>query len=358
MASLRDVADKAGVSVGTVSKILNTGTDIDRISEQTIRRVRRAARELNYIPNYHARSLQLGLSETIGVVLEAGPDSKDILGVSYYGPLLGGLESRCREAEFDVIFIGPGRKTSALDRGLHYLQQRRIDALAIPGELLPEGERDLLTGLTDAIVLMEYFGETSLPVVRIDEQQGVQAAVEHLAGLRHRRIAWFCQNYDRANSQTSQARRTEAFETACRQHGLESLEFRVPVRTNSLTDVAEMESLRVSLREWLGGHGGDFTAAVCYNEMFAIAAYAALRDVGLSVPEDVSVVGFDNVFAPYLVPGLTSVGHMLPQTGRRAAELLLAMARDKSRIAEHENHVEVLAPDLVLRESTAPPKSS
>jgi len=198
MPSLKDVAELANVSVATASKVLNTGSEIERISLGCQQRVREAANQVGYVPNYHAQSIQRRRSFTLGAVLDVGnPGDSSItsswLGNTYWGALVAGIESHVHNTGYLLTVVGPGIDGErAPTRAAQMLRQNRLDGLVVFGEVIHRDEQiAAVSALPEApIVTTHYRGTSLLPNVSFAEKTGVAMAVQHLAELGHKRALW------------------------------------------------------------------------------------------------------------------------------------------------------------------------
>lgn len=358
--TLTDVAKAAGVSVATASMVLNPGAKTNKVSDERTARVREAAARLGYVANYHARAMQVGRSETIGLALDFGVagdvQSDEVpMGGVYFHHLTMGVEAHTHFVGFNLALIGPGREERAVDRAIRQIQQRRLDALVVPGVLMrsPDAIARLVKAQDMPIVLVEHDGAGTLPVVSYDEAEGVRRAVAHLAALGHRQVLWLGEASD------GPQQREQQFIAAARAAGLRGSVCHYEKVGCQHTRTTTVDAAQAGLSKFLAaGKTREFTAIVCYNDLTAVGAYGALMAAGLSIPRDVSVIGYDDFMAPYLVPALTTVSHMMVQMGRRAAELALEIAASPDGVQKRAGHRELLVPELVVRASTAPPRAT
>ena len=357
MASLSDVAKAAGVSLTTASLVLNRPKQPNRVSAACAARVKGIAEQLGYIPNYHARSMKLGKAETIAVALDVGGDGGDCtvaeLADPYFSQLLGGIELYLRQVGYEMTIVVADQHSRAPDRGMMGILQRRFDGMIVMGVCVVPDRSKVLHSAPDApIVAIEYGGETQVPVVDYDEAYGVSLAVKHLAALGHKRLLWV--GHQGRPDPAMEDRREEMFRKSAREAGaaVETCRFEIdadlPMTRGTLADQAEQAVAR-----YIGTNGHRFTAVVAYNDPVAIGTVSALQSAGLRVPADVSVVGFDDVEAALCIPKLTSVSHMLGGMGRRAAEMVIQMVNEPATREKYRGKREVIAPELVVRKSTA-----
>jgi LacI family transcriptional regulator len=345
--TLRDVALRAGVHPATASRALNPETRI-LVSEQTARRVLDAAEALGYSPNPVARSLRTRRSHTVGVLI---PDLNNPL----FPPMVRGLEDRLAAAGY-VALIGNTDSDDKRERMVFdQMRARHVDGLVLATArlrhpLLAEASRAEIP----VVLINRLAQDYSFPSVTVDNERGVRMAVSHLAGLGHRRIAHIAGPQEMSTGLS----RYRGFVTAMESSGLQ-VDSDLVVFAKAFT---VEEGLRCSrlLLENAGGQPGragragraDCTAIAAANDMLAVGCYAALDECGLSCPEDMSVVGFNDMpFIDRLRPPMTTIRFPHYQVGTEAAQLLL------ERIAEHSAPVKILylAPELVIRGSTARP---
>jgi LacI family transcriptional regulator len=332
---LRDVATLAGVHPATASRALNPETRL-LVSEETANRVLAAAAELGYRPNTVARSLRTRRSHTVGVLI---PDLNNPL----FPPIVRGLEDRL-DADGYVALIGNTDGDDARERKVfEQMRARHVDGYVLAtahlrNPLLAEAVR---AGMP--VVLVNRIAEDySLPAVTVDNERGVQMAVSHLLSLGHRKIACVAGPQDVSTGRA----RYRAFQAAMEAAGLE-----VPPGRVARARAFSIQEGRRCASEILAA-GDGFTAIAAGNDMLAVGCYHALDQAGLGCPDDVSVVGFNDMpFIDMLRPPLTTVAFSHYQVGTEAAQLLL------DRLNGDNGAVKVLylAPELIVRSSTARP---
>jgi LacI family transcriptional regulator len=231
--------------------------------------------------------------------------------------------------------------------------QRRFDGMIVMGVCVDPDRSKVLHSAPDApIVAIEYGGETQIPVVDYDEAYGIGLAVKHLAVLGHKRLLWV--GHQGRPDPAMEDRREEMFRRSAREAGaaVETCRFEIdadlPMTRSTLADQAEQAVAR-----YVGVNGQRFTGVVAYNDPVAIGVCTALEAAGIRVPADVSVVGFDDVEASMCIPKLTTVSHMLGEMGRRSAEMCIQMINEPEMRQKYRGKREVIAPELVVRKSTA-----
>jgi len=333
-ATLRDVATAAGVHPATASRALNPGTRL-LVSEETARRVSEVAERLGYRPNPVARSLRTRRSHTIGVLI---PDINNPL----FPPIVRGIEDRLATRGY-VALIGNTDADLARERLVFdQMRARHVDgfvlATATAGSpILAEAAE----GDVPVVLVNRTSQDYPFSSVSVDNEQGVRAAVAHLASLGHTRIGHIA---GPQNVSTGIAR-FRGFQAGMAAHKL-------PV-TDEQVVYASAYSLEEGVRcgRELLERGGGLTAVVAGNDMLAVGCYGAFDELGLRCPEDVSIIGFNDMpFVDRLRPPLSSVRFPHYQLGTEAATLLI----ERIEAAECPVKMLFLAPELVVRGSTAP----
>ncbi|MBI5831095.1 MAG: LacI family DNA-binding transcriptional regulator [Armatimonadetes bacterium] len=347
--TLKQIAERAGCSVTAVSKTLNGARGTAAVSEETQKRVWAIAQEMGYTPNYMARALQSGRSNCIGLVSRA--ELKRDHGSQYWSRIFSGVQTQLRGANQDLIVVGPDRSQDELQRGIAHLLQRRLDALIVPlvmyAEYIPE-----LEAVDAPIVYCDSSFVGNHPCVAADMAPGLRSAMTHLAELGHRRIVWVPLT---ENGAVNDLPRSEGVMAQSRALGLEVTTW--PVAVDNLASQADVAPAIEAAREQIArrlANGLPGTALVVYSERAALGACAALRAAGLRIPEDVSVLSFDDFYAEYAVPPLTVVTGNLWQVGERSATMALALAEGQLTPEQASGLVERPASELIVRASTGP----
>lgn len=334
---MRDVADRAGVSISTVSFVLNGRADAMGIRRSTQDRVNRCAAAIGYRGNYHARALLRGRASALGLAMGSSLQHR------MWGAIATGVEKAARAAGYDLLIVSGADGEAALDRGIRHLRERRLDALVCEGSAA--GKRQTLKAGVRAVVVQGSAGP--LPSVRLDPAPGLDAAVDHLAGLGHRHVACVGK---RRGGRTLLADRVTALRESCARRGLLLTEIFLPAE-ESYHDEIDWH-LRYNHDALTRGLDlpDSVTGVFCYNDTLALALMALLRERGIRVPDDVSVIGFDDLHATLSLPALTTVSHMYRELGAKAVEVALALVDGAPRPAGP-----VLVPaQLVVRQSTGP----
>jgi LacI family transcriptional regulator len=334
--TLRDVARAARVHPGTVSRALNAETR-GLVNEETAERVIRAAEELGYRPNPIARGLKTNRSFTVGVLV---PDLTNPL----FPPIVRGIEDRLGVAGYTSLIANTDNDPDRERQDFEAMRARQVDGFITATARL---DRDFVAeteGIEQPIVLVNRrLEDESLPAVSADDREGARLAVEHVAALGHRRIA----HLGGPQALSTGHQRRIGFAEAMAGAGLEVDERAV----RFASAFTEAEGARVC-GELLDA-APSITAIVAANDLLALGCYDVLAERGLRCPEDVSVVGFNDMpFADRFDPPLTTVRIPHREIGAAAADLLLERLSDGG----HPPRQLLLATSFAARRSTAPPR--
>jgi DNA-binding LacI/PurR family transcriptional regulator len=336
--TLRDVADRSGVSVTTASRILNGRATGVPIRDDTRERVLAAAADLGYKPNLLARGLRGSRSSLIGVIARDISDP-------FHIQILQGINEITNAREFR-LFLGhvDYRPDVALSYGSMF-ERSHADGIIVLGDFA-DGEQilaDLTVQHRFVVGVSDRVERGAFPGVYGDSVEGTRLALEHLWDLGHRRIACVSDP-----GTVDQRLRTSLYEQFMASHGLAEL-----VVTHQIRQPDPEPSYRLGL-ELFGSSDGRPTAIYATSDTIAIGLLQAAYQTGVVVPDHMSIVGFDNIaIAAYTVPPLTTVSQAGIEMGRAAAALLLDMIESKRTGDEIEDVV--LEPSLVVRDSTARP---
>lgn len=329
-----DVAALAGVSRTTVSFVINGRADV-QIPPKTRRRVEDAARELDYHPHGPARQLAAGASLTIGLVMRQS--AEQIAADMNLASTLWGLAAAARAGGFRVLVepLAPGDGTYA---GL--LRSRRTDGLVVSG---PRDDDDDLAALVREgfpIVIQGSRPDLDAPSVDVDNRAGARGAVEHLLGLGHRRIGCI------TNAPLHYTAAAERLDGYCDALTTAGIEYDPGLVIEGAFDAA---SGHLAMAELLGRSRP--TAVFVASDVVAIGALRGLREAGLRIPADVSVVGFDDIpIAAHVDPPLTTVRLPAGGLGETAGRLLVDRIAGRPVAART-----LLATQLIIRDSSAVP---
>ena len=330
--SLKSLAAHLGLSQAAVSLVINRAPGAKSIPHRTQELIRKAARELNYRPNHLARSLRQQRSFTIGVVV---PEISE----GYAALVMSGIEDHLLQENYFYFVVSHRHREELIEEYPLLLQQRAVEGLIAVD-----------TAVTGAaqVPLVAVSGHREVPGVTnivLDHARAATLAMEHLTKLGHKQIAFI--KGQEFSSDT--AVRWEAVHNS-------AIELGIPIK-NKLVVQLEGESsspeLGYQVARQLLASGENFTALFAFNDISAIGAIQALREAGKRIPEDVSVVGFDDIqSAAFQNPALTTVRQPLREMGMLAAQTLLERINAPSK--ESYPKEIVVEPSLVVRGSTCP----
>ena len=325
---LADVANRARVSTATVSRALNkTGY----VSNRTRAQIMKAVQELKYRPNIYAQTLAGGQSRTLGMIVSNFENP-------FFMDILRAMDSEARRHGYEVLVATtdylPGRLVSCL----HLMMGRRVAGLAV---IVSEMERSLVQELTQTkLPVVLYDVGTRAPCItniKVNYAKGVQKAVAYLYSLGHRRMA-FVGHHTRLEPLLD--RKDSFVETMDRYKG--KVEF--ATITDQDGPVGGQQATRALLSS-----GFQPTAIICVNDYMALGVLKELHDHGLSVPAQVSVIGYDNIsLSEYAYPPLTTLDIPRERIGRLAFAALLPQHAE----IQLEGREYLIDPELVIREST------
>lgn len=327
--TLKAVAQYLGLTPGTVSAVLNDSPSARSIPQETKNRIHTAAKELNYRPNFFARTLRNKRTYTIGVIAEE-------IGDSYSSPIISGIEQFLRQREYFFLTVVHRHDQALLNRYSQLLSERGVEGIITVDTTVQEAP---------ALPTVAIAGHKKLKGVTnivLDHQRAAVLALKHLKELHHERVAFM-----RGNPVSSDSK--DRWEAICRvaaEIGMNiDPELTMQIDTDDPTPM-----LGYPFTKQLLARQKRFTALFAYNDISAIGAIRALQEQGLRVPQDVSVMGFDDIpGAAFHSPSLTTVRQPLHRMGEVAAETLL------DRIEGRKEYIPEIAiePELVVRESTA-----
>lgn len=332
-AKIKDIAQRAGVSPATVSRALS---DSGLVAEPTLSRIREAAQSLDYRPNVRARNLRTQKSMAVLLVV------RDVSN-PFYLEIFKGVEATAREAGYSVLM---GNTENHPDRELEYFDMLRdghADGMILMNGKLPSSHaRD--AGRLPIVVALEIIEGCALPHVQIDNVAAAHQAVRHLLSLGHKRIAHICGPIPEVMS----VLRREGYRKAMAEAGLVVPEGYEPIGDYTIASGA-------ALCRQLFSRADKPTALFVGNDEMAFGAINELRRLGLDVPRDVSVVGFDDLFlSECFYPPLTTVSQPRADIGKQAMKQLL-------RVMNGDDSVEALVEmptTLKIRGSTGPATTS
>lgn len=326
--TLKAVARHVGLTPGTVSAVLNNSAASKSIPERTRKRILEAAKELNYRPNFFARSLRVQRTYTIGVILEE-------IGDGYGSLVVSGIEQHLRAKNYFFLTVAHRHDKKLLQSYSHLLTSRGVEGFITVDTSISE---------VPPLPTVAVSGHSRLQNVTniiLDHRRAAELALRHLVELGHRDIAFLRGQPESSDSQV----RWEAICEIAKELGIRI----APELVVQLKGVDSTPELGYPFGKILLERSKPFTALFGYNDISAIGAMRAFQDAGFRIPEDISVIGFDDIAsATFCIPSLTTVRQPLVKMGQIAAQTLLDQIEGN---VEHMAEIAV-EPELVVRNST------
>ena len=331
-ANLRDVARQAGVSVGTVSNVLNRP---DVVSPKTLERVQKTIAELGFVPNGFARQLRSGYSRTIGLVV---PDVAN----PFFTEVARGVEDAASKRDYAVFLCNSDESLEKENKYLSVLIQQQVRGVLItPSDSKSHQYENLRERGISVALLDTETKNASQCSVSVDDVRGGEIAIEHLASLGHKEIAWVTG----PETIPQVADRTAGVMRAAKIAKVEISTIRVPLM-NSAQGIDAVKKI-LALKKLP-------SAIFCGNDLLAFGVMRGLLDAGIRIPEDVSLLGYDDIaFGNSSAVPLSSISQPAYQLGVTAAELLISECEESE---EHAHQQIKFQPQLVVRASTATKK--
>src|SRR5437660_5298697 len=345
--TIRDVAERSGFSSATVSIVLNNAPLARYIPDTTKGRIQKAAQHLGYRPNLFPRSLRGRRSHTVGVMVFDMTDP-------YCTLVLRGIENTLYQSSFLPILTDVHNERSRFERYLEMLLDRRIEGLVVLANWLFVDINvlaDLEKNNFPTATVGRDLNNDSISSVIVDNAAGAYAAIEHLHSLGHRKIAFI----RGPRGLTDTEPRWRGVRTLARERDLE-LDSRLIVDLPESGDPLSSFEQGYKLTEELLHRHRPFTALMAFDDMTAFGAIRALNKAGIRVPEQCSVIGFDDIaHSSLLTPALTTVRQPMPEMGKMAVSIVsegISAVQEKQKLtAKHRK----LQPELIVRDSTHPP---
>lgn len=326
--SLRDVAKRAQVSVGTVSNVLNRP---EVVAPATLARVKATIDELGFVPNGFARHLRAGFSRTIGLVV---PDVAN----PFFTEVARGVEDAASKRDYAVFLCNSDESVAKEDRYVNVLIEQQVRGVLITPSDLKSDRLEAMRerGISVTLLDRELKGRNQCSV-SVDDVHGGQLAIEYLAGLGHKVIAWVCG----PDTIPQVADRSAGVAKAAKVANVSIETIQVALMNSAKGEEAALKILELDQLP---------TAIFCANDLLALGVMRTLLANKVRIPEQISLLGYDDIaFAPSAAVPLSSIAQPAYQMGVTAADLLLSECEDG---AEH-NHQQIrFQPQLVERAST------
>jgi DNA-binding LacI/PurR family transcriptional regulator len=328
--TLRAVAEHVGLAPGTVSAVLNDAPSARSIPEHTRQRIHAAALELKYRPNFLARSLRKKRTYTVGLILEE-------IGDSYGSLVIGGVEAYLRQHNYFFLTVIHRHDAAMLRNYSQLLLERGVEGFVTVDTSFQEAPP------LPTVCVAGHRAFEGVTNIVLDQEQGIRIGMKHLYELGHRKIAFM-------KGQPFSSDSEERWNAVCKVAQDLGLEMDTDLIVHLELDDPSPQ-LGYPYAKQLLARNKPFTALFAYNDIAAIGAIRAIQEEGLRVPQDISVVGFDDIqWAAFNTPSLTTVRQPLVKMGQIAAETVIGMIENnRERIAQI-----AIEPTLVVRESTGP----
>ena len=303
--TLRMVAEKAGVSVNTASRAINNKPDINIKTKKLVLKI---AKELGYIRNAAAVALRTKKTGTVGVVIE---DNRN----PFYAEVLNGMEVAAREKNYHIIFANTQRDYKKEEEAINLLLAKRVDGLLIaPVQDRDDDIKNLIEANIPFVIVGRDFENIELDAVYNDEVKGGFLATEYLIKKGHKSIALI----DGFLHKSPAKGRLEGYKKALKKYGISMDDALVSVGDIDVKDGYE-RTKQLFEKEL------DFTAIFAYNDMMAFGAMQAIREKGLRIPEDIGLIGYDDIpFCSLMDPALTTIRLKKQELGIESVKLLLS----------------------------------
>ncbi|WP_105168300.1 LacI family DNA-binding transcriptional regulator [Pseudoalteromonas sp. T1lg23B] len=329
MATIYQVSELAGVSLATVSRVMNNNT---KVSDKTKQKVLKAMAELGYQPNSIAQSLASNRSNSVGVLVSElhGP---------FFGDMMSAIEDTLR-LEGKHTIITSGHSDEERERAsIEFLIGRKCDALILHAEAVTdEYLLELEVRGIEFVLINRYIQQIENRCIRLDNKQGGYLATQHLIKLGHQKLAYISGPKWKQDAQERLQGHKQALADA-------KIEF-----DDALCFEGDyQQSSGAKGLDWLYEHAPQFTCVVCANDEMASGVMTRARQLGIDVPSELSVVGFDNIiYASYLYPTLTTIDYPIYEMGKMAAKYILKQVYEKKNL----DIKSVFVPKLEVRDSS------
>ncbi|MFA5164519.1 MAG: LacI family DNA-binding transcriptional regulator [Candidatus Omnitrophota bacterium] len=331
--TIKDIAKKAGVAHSTVSLVMN---DREHVSPKLREKILKIANDMGYMPNMVARSLISKKSSTVGVVF---PENPHFFTITYFLMIIEGIQNACKKYNRALMFFSLDQT-----KGESYYQISRkwlIDLMII---MNVDYTRDISKDIQDLrdngiyfSFLTKYLGKEKVNSVCVDNYEGVRLALEYLASQGHKRVGFIAGNPNSADG----PERFQAYRSLSKKFGFDQDEELI-AQGDFTFESGEREMPK------LLGLKKRPTAVFAASDYMAIGAMRVIKEQGLSIPKDISVMGFDNTLeAAYVEPGLTTVRQPLQEMGEKAVDLAIRSMNDEN----FEPQTLAIKPELIKRQS-------
>jgi len=330
--TLNDVAEKACVSASTVSRALKNDP---RISKSVSEKVARIAREMEYIPNFTARSLKTGQTNIIGLLVRDISDE-------WSASVIPAIENECSKYNYALLLCNADSDIQREKYYLEVLQQRNAEGVIILTPISSKQEDYLTLARSVPLVLVDtFFEKPKINIITVDHELGAYISTSHLLKLGHKNIVFISGPLDIAPSRQYR----QGFFRALRENQIS--EKLALFHAEDMIDVIQgYEAMKRVLCRYPA-----ITAVATGSDLMAAGAMKAIKDKGLKIPRDISIVGYDDIpLSGFLNPALSTIRQDLGALGKLAVDILQEVIMGKQEKARQIT----IPPEFILRESTAP----
>ena len=328
MANIQDVAARAKVSIATVSRVLNNSDH--KVSTETRKRVIKAVRELDYRPNALARGLLMKKTKTIGIII---PDISN----PYYAEIVRGMQDVGDRYGYDVILQNTDRNPERIVKSIYLLREKIVDGVIFSGGIIHGYEQlSVLKELRERVVVIGRH-EVNFPAALVDNIGGASKAIQHLIDQGHKRIGFI----GGPENSTTMIDRLKGYESALAQNGYPVVD--ELLKWGDLNSESGFQATKHLMKQ-----KNRPSAILAGNDQMAFGAIGAARKLGFTVPDDLAVVGFDDIpLSAYFEPTLTTIKIPRYQLGEGAMEMLIDLIQEKDF-----NRIRWFKTDLIVRGSS------
>lgn len=304
--TIKDIARETGLSIATVSYVLNGK---DNVLQETKQRVVEAAERLGYVKNYSARSLVMKSSNLIGVVIpQTEPGKVMVFENPFYSEMLSSIEYHARQIGYHIIVSG----TEADEKYYQLARERNLDGIIIIGVYSDDFYSELQNAKIPIVLIDSYIEGKPFYSVRINDEESACCAVSYLIEKGHRDIAFIT---GKLKDGGVCEKRYLGYKRALQQAGIPMKKENI-LRGNTDFDSGMLLAEKMMMQT-------SATALFCSADILALGAVKKLTEQGIKIPEEISVIGFDNLsIARYCTPGLTTIGQDVFEKGKKAVELI------------------------------------
>lgn len=330
MATIYEVSKLAGVSLATVSRVINNNKSV---KEETRQKVHVAMKQLNYVPNSAAKSLASNVSDCIGVLVSE-------LDANFFNTMMGAIEAECRQHDKHIVVTASQNAGEKEKADIEFLISRNCDALILHVEAVSDEYLiELCNGPIPVVIMNRKIPQIEEHCIYLDNERGGYLATSYLLSKGHTEFVYVSGPAHKKDA----LQRLEGYKRALAEHGITFDESRV-------YEGNYRQSGGSAALQHFRAQGKPFSAVLCGNDESATGVMATARELGLDLPRDLSVFGFDNVlFSRYTYPTLSTVNNPVTEMGAMAARQIL-----KSVYKKNVGHLKnQFLPEVIERDSVA-----